>query len=121
MRWMSASFPLSRTCLRDPIPEIFEAAQHLDAAATAHLRGDRRSAEELIRSADIPAISAWSESLWGAGGPWSQPATSCSQSVALRRETRSGRGKDAWPDADPPAAGSGRLPLPLLWDPARTE
>ena len=30
-------------------------------------------ADELIRMADIPAISEWSESLWGKGGPWSRP------------------------------------------------
>jgi hypothetical protein len=28
-----------RTCLRDPIPEIFDAARYLDEAVTAHLRG----------------------------------------------------------------------------------
>jgi hypothetical protein len=62
-----------RTCLRDPIPDIFDAARYLDAAVTAHLRGDRRLCEELIRLADMPSISAWSESLWGAGGPWTRP------------------------------------------------
>jgi len=62
-----------RTCLRDPIPEIFGAAQYLDAAVSAHLKGERAAAEELIRLADIPAIADWSESLWGAGGPWTRP------------------------------------------------
>lgn len=62
-----------RTCLRDPIPEIFEAARHLDAAVSAHLAGDRALADQLIRLADIPAITEWTESLWGSGGPWSRP------------------------------------------------
>jgi 5-methylcytosine-specific restriction endonuclease McrA len=62
-----------RTCLRDPIPEIHEAARHLDAAATAHLAGRQAEADELIRLADDPFISEWSESLWGSGGPWTRP------------------------------------------------
>ena len=62
-----------RTCLRDPIPDIFEAARHLDAAVSAHLAGQRELADELIRLADGPAITEWAESLWGSGGPWSRP------------------------------------------------
>jgi hypothetical protein len=62
-----------RSCLRDPIPEIYEAAQLLDEAVTAHLAGNRLRAEALIRRADIPAITEWTESLWGPGGPWSRP------------------------------------------------
>ena len=61
------------TCLRDPIPEIFDAARYLDAAVSAHQAGRHALADELIRLADIPAISDWSESLWGKGGPWSRP------------------------------------------------
>jgi len=62
-----------RTCLRDPIPEIFDAARYLDAAVSAHLAGRGALADELIRMADIPAITEWTESLWGVGGPWSRP------------------------------------------------
>jgi 5-methylcytosine-specific restriction endonuclease McrA len=62
-----------RTCLRDPIPELFEAARFLDAAVSAHSIGDLALADKLIRLADIPAITAWAESLWGAGGPWTRP------------------------------------------------
>ncbi len=62
-----------RTCLRDPIPEIFDSARHLDAAVSAHLAGQRALADELIRLADIPAVTEWTESLWGSGGPWSRP------------------------------------------------
>ena len=62
-----------RTCLRDPIPEIFDAARYLDAAVSAYLVGKWAVADELIRLADIPAITEWTESLWGAGGPWTCP------------------------------------------------
>jgi 5-methylcytosine-specific restriction endonuclease McrA len=62
-----------RKCLRDPIPEIFEAADYLQAAWSAHLRGNVEMAEKLIRLADNPRISDWTESLWGAGGPWTRP------------------------------------------------
>ena len=58
-----------RRCLRDPIPEIADAARYLDAAVSAHLAGPRRLAEELIRLADMPALAEWAESLWGEGGP----------------------------------------------------
>jgi hypothetical protein len=63
----------SRTCLRDPIPEIAEAAKCLDEAVTAHLSGRRELAIDLIRLADMPAIRDWTESLWGKGGPFSRP------------------------------------------------
>lgn len=62
-----------RACLRDPIPEIFDAARYLDAAVSAHQTGYRDLAEQLIRLADIPKIAQWTESLWGKGGPWTQP------------------------------------------------
>lgn len=45
-----------RTCLRDPIPEVGEAANYLNEAVTAHLEGDSQRASELIRREDIPAI-----------------------------------------------------------------
>ena len=53
-----------RACLRDPIPEIADAARYLDAATTAHIRGQPSLAEELIRLADMPAIREWTESIW---------------------------------------------------------
>lgn len=59
-----------RTCLRDPIPEIFDAARYLDAAVTAHLRGNHELAEQLIREAEIPEVREWTESLWGANSPY---------------------------------------------------
>jgi hypothetical protein len=70
---MSETRPSPRTCLRDPIPELFAAARDLDAAVTAHLEGNHALADELIRRADVPAIAEWTESLWGKGGPWSRP------------------------------------------------
>jgi 5-methylcytosine-specific restriction endonuclease McrA len=54
-----------RICLRDPIPQIAEAARYLDEAVSAHLAGKSDLAEELIRRADMPEIREWSESLWG--------------------------------------------------------
>lgn len=54
-----------RSCLRDPIPEIFDAARYLDAAVSAHLAEAPKLAEELINLADMPIIREWTESLWG--------------------------------------------------------
>lgn len=64
---------LLRSCLLDPIPEIFKAAKYIDEAVSAQLAGNRAIAEELIRLADMPEINDWSESLWGRGGPHSRP------------------------------------------------
>jgi len=72
MSKLRASAPI-RPCLLDPPPVIFEAARLLDEAVTAHLAGDRIGAARLFRGADLPAITEWSESLWGPGGPWSRP------------------------------------------------
>ena len=62
-----------RTCLINPPQAIFDAARYLDDAVTAHLAGKRTLACELIRLADIEAITEWVESLWGKGGPFSRP------------------------------------------------
>jgi 5-methylcytosine-specific restriction endonuclease McrA len=59
-----------RTCLREPIPEIADAARYLDTAVTAHLTGDSDLAATLIRLADMPAIREWTESLWGKNSPF---------------------------------------------------
>ena len=58
------------TCLRDPIPEIGEAAHHLDQAVTAHLNGRPADAVSLIRCADMPELREWTESLWGKSSPY---------------------------------------------------
>jgi hypothetical protein len=57
--------PKLRTCLRDPIPQIIEAACLLDEAVTAHLEGRRDDADQLIRRANMRAIRDWVESIWG--------------------------------------------------------
>src|SRR2546421_3019717 len=59
-------------CLRDPIPEIADAARYLDAAVSAHMAGKSALADQLIRLADMPAITEWTESLWGKGGEFSR-------------------------------------------------
>lgn len=53
-----------RDCFRDPIPEIFEAAALLADAVSAHLRGDRGAADELLRAADMPLIGEWLDTIW---------------------------------------------------------
>lgn len=61
---------ISRPYLREPIPEIGEAARYLDEAVSAHLAGRFEQAEALIRRADMPAIREWTESLWGRNSPY---------------------------------------------------
>ena len=60
----------TRTCLRDPIPEIADAARYLDEAVTAHLSGRTEDARSLIRRADMPELREWTESLWGSNSPY---------------------------------------------------
>jgi len=77
-----------RPHLLDPIPEIYAAARILDEAVTAHVAGDRAKADQLIRAADLPEITAWTESLWGPGGPWTRPLPVANPLPSLPRELR---------------------------------
>jgi HNH endonuclease len=54
-----------RRCMREPISEIVHASHLLYRATDAHLAGDHSAADTLIRTANIPAVRAWTESLWG--------------------------------------------------------
>lgn len=60
-----STLPVGRLCLRPAIPAITTASKCLDEAASAHLSGDWQRAEDLIKAANIQAISEWVESLWG--------------------------------------------------------
>jgi len=60
----------TRDCLREPIPEIFDAARLLDAAVTAHLRGESELASRLFGMANDPKVREWTESLWGTASPY---------------------------------------------------
>jgi hypothetical protein len=54
-----------RLCLREPIPEIEIAAHRLSDAVSAHRRGDRDAAEELLRQANDKIVWDWLDSVWG--------------------------------------------------------
>lgn len=58
-------FLAPRRCLREPIPEIFQAATMLGHAVDAHRAGDHAAARALIRQADMPVVRAYTEMLWG--------------------------------------------------------
>ncbi len=51
--------------MREPIPEIFEAAALLEQATDAHLAGAVEKAADLLQAANMPEVRAWTESLWG--------------------------------------------------------
>lgn len=63
-----------KSCLREPIPELEEAARLLDAAASALLLGKSRLASDLVEVSDFGAIRDWTESLWGKNSPYVQPS-----------------------------------------------
>lgn len=78
-----------RTCLREPIPEIFEVADILRAAVDAHLSNDGRTAAQLFAAANMPEIREWTESIWGKG--WKelvQPRTIEGAPAYLSKEER---------------------------------
>lgn len=58
-------FLAPRRCFREPIQEIFQAAELLKRATDAHLAGEGSQAEALIREADFPLVRMWTDSLWG--------------------------------------------------------
>jgi 5-methylcytosine-specific restriction endonuclease McrA len=62
-----------RQCLREPIPEIEIAARRVNDAVSAHLRGERDVAEELLRLADDKAVWDWLDSVWGKKTVYNQP------------------------------------------------
>ena len=77
-----------RTCLREPIPEIYEAARFLDDAVTAHMTGQGHLAISLIRQADMPAIREWTESIWGKKSPYRQYRLVTEASPSMPRQNR---------------------------------
>lgn len=54
----------ARQCFSLPIPEIFKAAQLLEQAVSAHLRGDIKAADGYLRDSDIQAIGDWLDPIW---------------------------------------------------------
>lgn len=77
-----------RNCLRNPIDEIYQAANLLDQAVTAHLDGQRSLAHELILKADMPAVRDWTESLWGTASPYVRPSANPGLRPTLPKEQR---------------------------------
>lgn len=51
--------PPLRRCIREPIPDIFEAARDLDEAVAAHEAGDRKRCNDLIKRANRTVILDW--------------------------------------------------------------
>lgn len=58
-----------RRCFSEPVPAVLEAARLLDAAVDAHLAGDRLRAPQMIKQADIPAITDWQFTVMGPVNP----------------------------------------------------
>lgn len=54
-----------RRCFREPISEIFIAADMLALASRCHSIGDKERASHLIRLSDMTKIREWTESIWG--------------------------------------------------------
>jgi hypothetical protein len=60
---------LMRPFLREPITDIFEAANDLADAVTCHLNGDKATAAKLVARADRSVIADWTDSIWGKYDP----------------------------------------------------
>lgn len=65
MNYDDPNFWAPRRCLREPIPEIFEAAELLSSAVDAHLKNDRTHAGRLIAEANMPSLWEWYHSIMG--------------------------------------------------------
>ena len=61
---------IMRRCFRDPIPELFTAANNLDAAVSAHIEGRTEEAHDYFHLANNLEVRAWLESIWGKGSPY---------------------------------------------------
>lgn len=79
---------MSKNCLKEPIPEIFEASKMLSEAADAHLAGDSELTEHLILKADLPIIREWTESIWGIGGVFSNLKKQLGDPITLPKDER---------------------------------
>jgi hypothetical protein len=77
-----------KKCLKEPIQEIFEAAKLLDDAANAHIEGDYNQTERLILKADMPEIRDWTESIWGAGGVYTELKKKLGEPETFPKELR---------------------------------
>jgi hypothetical protein len=81
-----------QTCLRDPIPELYEAAFVLDEAVVAHLSGQKTLAIELFRRTNVGRIGQivrdWTESLWGKNSPHVKFRAVVDAPVAIPEEQR---------------------------------
>ena len=78
----------SRRCFREPIPEIFDAARLLDAAATAYLRNRSDLAAGLLEFANMPAIRDWLDSIWGARSKYVQYRQTPESKAAIPKAER---------------------------------
>tara|TARA_R110002051_G_C8668305_1_gene490023 strand:- start:81 stop:716 length:636 start_codon:yes stop_codon:yes gene_type:complete len=61
---------IKRRCFRDPIPELFTAANKLDAAVSAHVLGRSEEAQDYFHLANNLEVRAWLESIWGKGSSY---------------------------------------------------
>ncbi len=62
-----------RCSLREPIPEIEIAAQQLNEAVSAHFRGERGLAEELLHQTNTRVLWDWLDSVWGKTTIYNRP------------------------------------------------
>jgi hypothetical protein len=93
---------VDRNCLRQPIPQIFEAVRILKSATEAHLAGNQISAAAQFKAANLPSIREWTESIWGKH----RPDILCLRTVPNTPPTlpRDARVKTRMPSAEEQAA-----------------
>jgi len=77
-----------RFCLKDPIPEIFFAAEKLNEAVIAHLSQDYSNAERLFLETNLNEIREWTESIWGSSGIYYNLVSSLGAPITIEKELR---------------------------------
>ncbi len=77
-----------RQYLREPIPEIEIAAQQLNDAVSAHLRGEYSLAEELFRQTNNQVLWDWLDSVWGKDSIYNRPRRLLTDPPTLPKDQR---------------------------------
>jgi len=77
-----------RFCLKEPIPEIFQAAEKLNEAVMAHLSQDYSNAERLFLETNLNEIREWTESIWGSSGIYYNLVSSLGAPITIEKELR---------------------------------
>ena len=74
--------------MKEPIPEIFFAAEKLNEAVIAHLSHDYSNAERLFLETNLNEIREWTESIWDSAGIYYNLVSAIGAPLIIEKELR---------------------------------